>query len=69
MDPISLLRSKDFADLTPAEEAALTRELADAYHMDEAAVASRDVQRIAEKIRVRLLAARDADPANPPPLP
>ena len=54
MDPISLLSREDFANLTPEEEAALTRELADAYHKDEAAVTSRDVQRIAEKIRLRL---------------
>lgn len=29
-------------------------ELADAYHMDEASATSRDVQRIAEKVRARL---------------
>lgn len=56
MDPISLLRRKDLTNLTPEEETALARELSDAYHMDEAAATSRDVQRIAEKVRMRLAA-------------
>lgn len=64
MDPISLLSREDLADLTPEEEAALARELSEAYHKDEAAIASRDVQRIAEKVRLRL-AAPAAD--TPPP--
>lgn len=69
MDPISILRRDNTADLTPEEEAALMQELSQAYHMDEAAITSREVQRIAERIRGRLLADRDAGPAAPPPLP
>lgn len=37
----------------------LARELSAAYHIDEAAATSREVQRIAEKVRARL--------GNPPP--
>jgi hypothetical protein len=51
MDTIALLKR---SDLTPEEDAHLTRELADAYHMDEAAMSSRNVQRIAEKVKARL---------------
>lgn len=58
MNAFDLLARLDSADLTPKEEAQLTRELAAAYHMDEASATSRDVQRIAEKVRARL--------ANPP---
>jgi hypothetical protein len=54
MDPISLLRRQALAEFTPEEEAALTRELSAAYHMDESAAASRDVQRIGEKVRARI---------------
>lgn len=54
MNPIDLLKRYGITDLTPAEEAELTRELSAAYHMDEAAASSRDVQRIAEKVRARL---------------
>jgi len=54
MDPISILRREDLADLTPAEDAALARELSEAYHKDEASATSRDVQRIVEKVRLRL---------------
>jgi hypothetical protein len=49
--------------LNPEEEAQLTRELAAAYHMDEASATSRDVQRIAEKVRARL----ENPPPEPPP--
>jgi len=54
MDPINLLKRYGITDLTPEQEAELTRELSAAYHMDEAAATSRDVQRIAEKIRARM---------------
>jgi hypothetical protein len=54
MNPITLLTRSGGADLTPEEDALLTRELAAAYHMDEASATSRDVQRIAEKVRARL---------------
>jgi hypothetical protein len=54
MKAINLLTRSDGADLTPEEDAQLTRELADAYHMDEASATSRDVQRIAEKVKARL---------------
>lgn len=71
MDPISLLRRAGLADFTPEEEASLGRELSVAYHMDEAAATSRDVQRIAEKVQARIkeLAAEAAsnisNPDNP----
>lgn len=54
MNPATLLKKFGIADLTPEEEAELCRELSAAYHMDEAAASSRDVQRIAEKVRARL---------------
>ena len=65
MNPITLLTRSGLTALTPAEDAQLDRELSAAYHMDEAAATSRDVQRIAEKIRARL----DSPPpdAVPPP--
>lgn len=58
MNAINLLARSGVANLTPEEEAIITRELSAAYHMDEASATSRDVQRIAEKVRARL--------ANPP---
>ncbi len=63
MKAITLLTRSGGADLTPEEDAQLTRELADAYHMDEASATSRDVQRIAEKVRARL-ATPQADPPS-----
>lgn len=54
MNPATLLQKFGISDLTPEEEAELTRELSEAYHADEAAATSRDVQRIAEKVRARL---------------
>ena len=54
MKAINLLTRTSGSQLTPEEEAMLTRELSDAYHMDEAAATSRDVQRIAEKVRARM---------------
>lgn len=54
MNPANLLKKFGIDDLTPEEEAELSRELSAAYHMDEAAATSRDVQRIAEKVRARL---------------
>lgn len=54
MKAINLLTRSSETNLTPEEEAQLTRELSDAYHMDEASATSRDVQRIAEKVKARL---------------
>lgn len=54
MNVITLLTRSGGADLTPEEDALLTRELSAAYHMDEASATSRNVQRIAEKVRERL---------------
>lgn len=54
MNPANLLKKFGIDGLTPAEEAELSRELSQAYHADEAAASSRDVQRIAEKVRARL---------------
>lgn len=64
MKAINLLTRTGGADLTPEEEALLTRELADAYHMDEVSATSREVQRIAEKVRARMEnpLAQDSDP-------
>ena len=62
MNPSILLKKFGITDLTPEEEAELCRELSHAYHMDEASATSRDVQRIAEKVRARL----NAPPADPP---
>ena len=62
MIAIKLLTRSGEDDLTPEEDAQLTRELADAYHMDEASMTSRDVQRIAEKVKARL----DMPPADAP---
>lgn len=59
MDPIALIQRSGIQNLTPEEETELARQLSAAYHMDEAAATSRDVQRIAEKVRARL--------ENPPP--
>lgn len=59
MKAITLLTRPGGADLTPEEDAQLSRELSAAYHMDEAAATSRDVRRIAEKVQARLV--------NPPP--
>lgn len=54
MNAITLLSRPDTAVLTPEEDALLIRELSAAYHMDEASATSRNVQRIAEKVRERL---------------
>ena len=62
MNPATLLQKFGISDLTPEEEAELTRELSAAYHMDEAAATSRDVQRIAEKVRARLQQAEPGEP-------
>ena len=64
MNSIALLTRSGVTALTPAEDAQLDRELSAAYHMDEAAATSRDVQRIAEKVRARL----DNPPSESTPL-
>lgn len=61
MDPIKLIKRFGHTDLTPQEEAELIHEFSAAYHMDEAAATSRDVQRIAEKVRARLQSAATID--------
>jgi 2-oxo-4-hydroxy-4-carboxy--5-ureidoimidazoline (OHCU) decarboxylase len=63
MHPATLLQKFGISELTPEEEAELTRELSAAYHMDEAAASSRDVQRIAEKVRARL---KNSEPDTTP---
>lgn len=68
MDSFSLLRRQAIAEFTPEEEVALARELSDAYHMDESATSSRDVQRIGEKVRIRIQAQVEGvtrDPSSP----
>ena len=67
MNPSALLKKFGITDLTPAEEAEFCRELSRAYHMDEAAASSRDVQRIAEKVRARLQKAEDDAPPGGDP--
>ena len=64
MNAITLLIRSGGADLTPAEDAQLARDLSAAYHMDEASATSRDVQRIAEKVRARM--EKPAPDASPP---
>jgi hypothetical protein len=54
MKAITLLTRSGVTDFTPEEDALLARELSAAYHMDEAAATSRDIQRIAEKVRARM---------------
>ena len=54
LHPIDLLSRLDPGDLTPEEETIITRELSAAYHLDESSSSNRDVQRISEKIRLRL---------------
>ena len=54
MDILKILKESADRDLTSEEEFQLTQELSEAYHQDEASVTSRDVQRIAEKIRAKL---------------
>lgn len=54
MNPAQLLQKFGISTLSSEEESELTRELSAAYHMDEAAATSRDIQRIAEKVRARL---------------
>lgn len=54
MKAITLLTSSSKKNLTPEEDAQLAKELAAAYHRDEASASSRDVQRIAEKVRANL---------------
>lgn len=64
MKAIQLLTRPAETNLTPEEEAQLTRELSDAYHMDEVSATSRDVQRIAEKVRARMdCQQHSSDPA------
>jgi len=65
MNAITLLTRSGGADLTPEEDAQLSQELSAAYHMDEASATSRDVQRMAEKVRARM----DNPPADAPPIP
>jgi hypothetical protein len=56
MDAMSLLSKFGLTGLSTEEEAELTRELSAAYHLDESASTSRDVQRIAEKVKARIQA-------------
>lgn len=62
MNSIALLTRSGLTALTPAEDAQLDRELSAVYHMDEATATSRDVQRIAKKIRARMQASNAGDP-------
>jgi tRNA(Ile)-lysidine synthase TilS/MesJ len=53
-DPLNLLRCAPEVEWTPEEIKRFTEELSIAYHTDEATSNSRDVQRISEKVRLRL---------------
>ncbi len=64
MNPSALLKKFGISELSPEEEAELSLELSKAYHMDEAAATSRDVQRIAEKVRARF---QQQEGSSPPP--
>ncbi|MCP5536139.1 MAG: hypothetical protein H7A51_07855 [Akkermansiaceae bacterium] len=61
MDTITLLTRLSSEPYTQEEEASLINELSAAYHMDEASAGSRDVQRIAEKVRIRLAKEEDGN--------
>jgi hypothetical protein len=60
IEAIHLLARPSTESLSSEEENQLTRELSAAYHMDETAATSRDVQRIAEKVRAHLLDSHEA---------
>ena len=53
-DPLHLLRLPPDAEWPAEETKRLTEELSHAYHRDEAASGSREVERIAEKVRARI---------------
>lgn len=59
MNPNELLQRLGTGELAPEETDALLRELSAAYHIDEAAAASRDVGRIVEKVRALLHSQKD----------
>jgi hypothetical protein len=62
MNAITLLTRTSPPVLTPAEDALLARELSAAYHLDEAAATNPEVQRISEKIRLRMQTEPDPNP-------
>ena len=51
MNPIDLLSKPGDEELTAEEEALVTRQLAQAYWIDECAATNPDVKRRAEKVR------------------
>jgi hypothetical protein len=53
-DPLHLLRLPTDAEWPVEETKRLTEELSLAYHMDEVACTSREVERISEKVRARM---------------
>ncbi|MFT3991957.1 MAG: hypothetical protein QM680_11160 [Luteolibacter sp.] len=55
--------SRSEIPLSPEEESLLSQELASAYHQDETSATSREVERIAEKIKARM--TRPAEPEPP----
>lgn len=57
-DPLHLLLLPPDAEWPTEETKRLTEQLSLAYHNDEAASTSREVERIAEKVRARLEAQR-----------
>ena len=56
MHTLEILKQVSERELTPDEESQLMNDLSAAYHSDEAAMSSRDIQRIAEKISAKLKA-------------
>ncbi len=57
-DPFHILRLPPDTEWSTEETKRLTEQLSLAYHNDEAASTSREVERIAEKVRARLEAQR-----------
>ena len=66
MNPIELIKRIGDSSLSAEEEAELSRELAEAYRMDEAAATDASVDRIARIIQLRAIAA-ERENTNVPP--
>lgn len=60
-DPLALLRLPPDTEWPTEAVNQLTAELSIAYHIDEVASTSREVERIAEKVRLRMESAKTQD--------
>ncbi len=66
MNPFKLTKRIGDGSLSAEEEVALTRELAEAYRMDEAAATDASVVRIARMIQLRAVATETKSTAVQP---